>query len=106
MISSHSSTKARILHISSTKRTPALTKKEMRPTTSVMASGATWPESRTASSTATAVDSAKATSCTGVAPASCRWYEQMLMGFHLGVLATLQAIMSVMSRIDGSGGNT
>ena len=33
MISSHSCTKARILHISSTNRTPALTKNEIRPTT-------------------------------------------------------------------------
>jgi hypothetical protein len=30
----------------------------------------------------------------------------MLIGFHLGVFSTLQAIMSVMSRIDGAGGNT
>ena len=34
VISSHSSAKARILHISVTKRRPALTKNEMRPTTS------------------------------------------------------------------------
>ncbi len=65
--------KARILHISSTKRTPAFTKKEMRPTTSPIRSCGTWPESRTASSTAIAVDIAYAISCTGVAPASCRW---------------------------------
>ena len=106
MTSSQSWTKARILHISSTNRTPALTKKEMRATTSGMASAGTWPESRTASRTAIAVDIAKATSCTGVAPASCRWYEQMLIGFHFGVFSTLHAIMSVMSRIEGSGGKT
>ncbi len=41
VISSHSSTKARILHISVTKRMPALTKKEMRPTISGKSSGAT-----------------------------------------------------------------
>lgn len=64
---------ARILHISSTKRTPAFTKKEIRATTSPNFSSGTWPESRTASRTATAVDIAYAISCTGVAPASCRW---------------------------------
>ena len=64
---------ARILHISSTKRTPAFTKNEMRATTSPMRSCGTWPESRTASRTAIAVDIAYAISWTGVAPASCRW---------------------------------
>ncbi len=54
--SSQSRTKARILHISSTKRTPALTKNEIRATTSPNRSGGTCPESRTASSTAMAVD--------------------------------------------------
>jgi hypothetical protein len=44
------------LHISSTKRTPALTKNEIRATTSPNRSGGTWPESRTASRTAVAVD--------------------------------------------------
>ncbi len=73
MISSQSWTKARILHISSTKRTPALTKKDTRATTSPKASGATTPLSRTASRTAIAVDIANAISCTGVAPASWRW---------------------------------
>jgi hypothetical protein len=43
------------LHISSTKRTPALTKKEMRATTSPKRSGGTCPESRTESRTAIAV---------------------------------------------------
>jgi hypothetical protein len=50
-----------------------LQKKEIRPTTSGISSSVTWPEARTASSTPTAVASAYATSCTGVAPASCRW---------------------------------
>jgi hypothetical protein len=73
VISSQSATSARILHISSTKRTPALTKNEIRATTSPNCSSGTWPASRTASSTATAVDIANAISCTGVAPASCKW---------------------------------
>ena len=71
--SSQSREKARILHISSTKRTPALTKNEMRPQTSPKRSSGTCPEAWTASSTAIAVHSAYAISCTGVAPASCRW---------------------------------
>ena len=73
VISSHRSTKARILHSSSTNRTPALTKNEMRATTSPNFSAGTCPLVRTASSTAIAVHIAYATSCTGVAPASCRW---------------------------------
>ncbi|CAM5344726.1 hypothetical protein SALBM135S_00502 [Streptomyces alboniger] len=64
---------ARILHISSMKRTPAFTKKEMRATTSPNFSSGTCPESRTASRTAMAVDIAYAISWTGVAPASWRW---------------------------------
>jgi hypothetical protein len=48
------------------------------------ASASTWPDSRTASRTPTAVARLYATSCVGVAPASCRWYEQTFMGFHLG----------------------
>ena len=39
-------------------RTPALTKNEIRPTTFSKSSGATWPASLTASSTAMAVVSA------------------------------------------------
>src|SRR3546814_17907132 len=70
--SSHSSVKARILLSSVTKRRPAFTKKEIRPTTCGKSSGGTWPESRSESSTAPAVASAKASSCTGLAPASCR----------------------------------
>jgi hypothetical protein len=35
------------------------------------------------------VASAYAVSWTGVAPASCRWYEQMLVGFHLGIASTV-----------------
>ena len=70
---SQSRAKARILHISSTNRTPALTKKEIRATTSPIRSGGTCPESRTASRTEIAVPIANAISCTGVAPASWRW---------------------------------
>ena len=73
MISSQSWTNARILHSSSTNRSPALTKNEMRPTTLPNSASGTWPESRTESSTAMAVDSEYASSCAGVAPASCRW---------------------------------
>jgi hypothetical protein len=50
------------------------------------------------------VASANPTSCTGVAPASCRWYEQMFTGFHLGQLATVQAIVSAVNRSEGAGG--
>src|SRR5918999_164031 len=60
---------------------------------------------RTWSRTAIAVESAYATSCTGVAPASWRWYEQMLIGFQRGTSSTVNAIMSAISRIEGSGGN-
>ncbi len=65
--------KARILHISSTKRTPALTKNEMRAQTSPNRSSGTCAAACTASRTAIAVHSAYEISCTGVAPASCRW---------------------------------
>lgn len=65
--------KARILHISSMKRTPAFTKKEMRATTSPLRSSGIWPDANTASRTAIAVDMAYAISWTGVAPASWRW---------------------------------
>jgi hypothetical protein len=51
------------------------------------------------------VESEYAISCTGVAPASWRWYEQMLIGFQRGTSSTVNAIMSAISRIDGSGGN-
>ncbi len=61
----------------------------MRPTTRGSASAGTSSRSRTASSTATALASAKAISCTGVAPASCRWYEQTLMGFQRGIASTV-----------------
>ena len=101
MISSQSAPNARILAISSTKRTPALTKNEIRWTTSPIRSAGTWPESRTVSSTATAVASAKPTSCTGVAPASWRWYEQMLTGFHRGISRSVYATTSAVSRSDG-----
>ena len=69
------------------KRTPALTKKLMRPKTAPIRSAGT--RSRTASSTACAVAIANAISCTGVAPASCRWYEQMLTGFQRGTCSTV-----------------
>ena len=50
-----------------------------------------------------AVASAYAISCTGVAPASCRWYEQTLIGFHAGTWRTVWQIRSTVSRRDGSG---
>ncbi|UUZ58362.1 hypothetical protein LP418_19475 [Nocardioides sp. B-3] len=58
MISSQSCTKARILQVSSTKRTPALTKKLIRPTTFSKSSSETCPEFLTWSSTAIAVHNA------------------------------------------------
>ena len=100
---SHSAPNARSLHISSTKRIPAFTKNEMRPTTSGNSSSSTWPDARTASSTSIAVASAYATSSTGVAPASCRWYEQTLIGFHFGTCRTAWHTRSTVSRRDGSG---
>ena len=42
----------------------------------------------------------------GVAPASCRWYEQTLIGFHFGISLVVNRITSLISRIDGAGGNT
>ena len=55
---SHSWLKARILQVSSTKRTPAFTKKLMRPTTAGSSDSETLPEARTPSSTPMAVASA------------------------------------------------
>jgi hypothetical protein len=52
---------------------PALTKNDTDANTCANRSGSTWPESRTASSTPIAVANAYATSCCGVAPASCKW---------------------------------
>ena len=49
--------KARILQVSSTKRIPALTKNETEATTADIRSSSTCPESRTASSTPSAVAS-------------------------------------------------
>ncbi len=49
---------ARTLHVSSTNRIPAFTKKDMRPTTTGKSSGLTWPDSRTASRTPHAVANA------------------------------------------------
>ena len=83
-------------------RTPALTKNEIRPNTLPIRPRST--RSRTASSTATALLIAYAISCTGVAPASWRWYEQMLMGFHFGTCSTVYAIVSATSRMLGPGG--
>ena len=51
-----------------------------------------------------AVANEKAISCTGVAPASCKWYEHTFIGFHLGALLAHQATMSTINRFDGSGG--
>ena len=59
---------ARSLQISSMKRMPALQKNEMRPNTAPSSPLGT----RTESSTAIAFASVNATSCTGVAPTSCR----------------------------------
>ena len=41
----------------------------------------------------------------GSAPASCRWYEHTFIGFHFGTSLAQNVTMSVMRRIDGSGGN-
>ena len=101
---SHRSVKARILHTSSTKRMPAFTKKEMEPNTWSNWSALTWPLSRTASRTSIAVAREKAISWTGVAPASCRWYEHTFMGFHFGAFCAHQATMSTINRFDGAGG--
>jgi hypothetical protein len=51
---------------------PAFTKNEMRPTTFGSSDSGSCPPARTASSTAIAVASEYDSSCTGVAPASCR----------------------------------
>jgi hypothetical protein len=52
---SHICVKARILQVSSTKRMPEFTKKLMEANTAGNRSSSTWPDSRTASSTPTAV---------------------------------------------------
>ena len=52
---SHIWPNARILQVSSTKRMPELTKKLIEANTCGKRSSATWPDSRTASSTPTAV---------------------------------------------------
>ena len=82
---------------------PEFTKNEIRPTTSDSSSSVTCPDVRTASSTPIAVASAYATSSTGVAPASWRWYEHTLIGFHLLTLRTAWHTRSTVSRRDGSG---
>ena len=70
---SHMSVIARTLQISSTNRMPEFRKKDMRSTTLGNASPETRPDAITASRTSIAVAKANAISCTGVAPASCRW---------------------------------
>src|SRR4029453_3344290 len=101
---SHISVNARILQVSSTNRMPEFTKKLIDANTCGNRSSATWPDSRTASSTPTAVARLYAISCVGGAPASCRWYEQTFIGFHLGIHSAQNATMSTISRRDGSGG--
>jgi hypothetical protein len=76
----------------------------MRPTHCSNSSPENPPRSRIASRTAIAFTSAKASSCAGVAPASCRWYEQMFEAFHFGTWRRQYSYMSTMSRIDGRGG--
>ena len=63
---------------------PAFTKNDIAPKTPGNASAETCPLSRTESSTSMALASANETSCTGVAPTSCKWYEQTFIGFHFG----------------------
>src|SRR6266508_1956667 len=101
---SHNTLKARCLQISSTKRIPAFTRNEIDANTLSNCSGSTWPDFFTAASTPTAVASAYASSCTGVAPASWRWYEHTFIGFHSGAFAAHHEIMSTINRRDGSGG--
>ena len=55
---SHMCVKARILQVSSTKRTLEFTKKLMRPTTAGTSDGSTLPDTRTPSSTPIAVANA------------------------------------------------
>ena len=55
---SHMAVKARILQVSSTKRTLEFTKKLMRPTTAGSSASFTLPDARTPSSTPIAVASA------------------------------------------------
>ncbi len=81
-----------------------MTKKLTRPTTRANPASGTWPDARTASNTAIALASANASSCTGVAPASWRWYEQTLIGFHFGASRTVKLTTSAVSRMLGPGG--
>ena len=103
-IRSHKRAKTRILHASSTNRIPALQKKAMRPTSLGNSPSGTCPVALTVSRTQTALASVNATSRTGSAPASCRWYEQTLMGFHRGSSRRVQTMRSDVSRSEGSGG--
>ena len=102
--SSHSSPKARILHISSTNRMPEFTKKLMRPTARSNCSSVKWPRSLIRSSREMAFASAKASSWVGVAAASCRWYEQMFEAFHEGISSRQNSYISAISRRLCSGG--
>ena len=72
-------------------------KNEMRPTTSGNSSSAAPGPSR-APRRARRSRSASpyASSCTGVAPASCRWYGQTLIGFHVG-----EVLHRVRDEVDG-----
>ena len=82
---------------------PALTKKDTRPTMK----GNSFSETlnRILSKTAVAVVIEKATSSSIVAPASWRWYEQMLMGFHFGIFLKQYSVTSVIKFKLSSGGN-
>ena len=46
----------------------------------------------------------KASSSSGVAPASCMWYPEMEMELNLGISAEVKAMMSPIRRMLGSGG--
>ena len=85
---------------------PAFKKKEMRPNTFARSASLTAPLARRWSSSEIAFAIEKAISCTGVAPASCRWYEQMLIGFQLGTCSTVYETISLVRRIEASGGKT
>jgi hypothetical protein len=83
---------------------PALTKKEMRPTTRANWSSSKWPRSLMRSSSEMAFARAKASSWVGVAAASWRWYEQMLEAFHLGTSSRQNSYISAMIRRLSAGG--
>ena len=72
VIRSHKETKALILHISVINLIPELTKKLILPTTFSNSSSVNVLEDCTLSRYATAIESPKASSCSGVAPTSTR----------------------------------